>query len=47
MSVVLDTSILIDHLRASTPATEYLASLDPLATRNLKRFPMFEGLRPY
>lgn len=28
MSVVLDTSVLVDHLRASTEATEYLAGLD-------------------
>ncbi|HEX3610021.1 MAG TPA: type II toxin-antitoxin system VapC family toxin [Solirubrobacterales bacterium] len=28
MTIVLDTSVLIDHLRASTPATKYLASLD-------------------
>jgi hypothetical protein len=46
LSVVLDTSVLVDHLRASTPATEYLAGL---ATRPscsvISRIEVIQGLR--
>lgn len=46
MSVVLDTSILVDHLRASAPATGYLASLDdrPLCSE-ISRIEVIQGLR--
>jgi predicted nucleic acid-binding protein len=46
LSVVLDTSVLIDHLRASVPATEYLASLDdqPVCSE-ISRIEVIQGLR--
>lgn len=46
MSVVLDTSVLVDHLRASTSATEYLASLDGRpACSEISRIEVLQGLR--
>lgn len=46
MSVVLDTSILVDHLRASTAATEYLASLDERPScSEISRIEVIQGLR--
>lgn len=46
MSVVLDTSVLVDHLRTSTPATEYLASLDARPTcSEISRIEVIQGLR--
>lgn len=46
MSVVLDTGVLIDHLRASAPATEYLAGLDdrPVCSE-ISRIEVIQGLR--
>lgn len=46
MSVVLDTSVLVDHLRASAPATEYLASLDDRPScSEISRIEVTQGLR--
>ena len=46
MSVVLDTSVLVDHLRSSTPATEYLASLTDRPTcSEISRIEVIQGLR--
>ena len=46
MSVVLDTSVLVDHLRASAPATEYLASLDARPScSEISRIEVIQGLR--
>lgn len=46
MSVVLDTSVLIDHLRASKPATEYLAGLDDRPScSEISRIEVIQGLR--
>jgi predicted nucleic acid-binding protein len=46
LSVVLDTSVLVDHLRASAPATEYLASLDVRpACSEISRIEVIQGLR--
>lgn len=46
MSVVLDTGVLIDHLRASTPATEYLAGLDDRPScSEISRIEVIQGLR--
>lgn len=46
MSVVLDTSVLVDHLRASTPATGYLAALeDRPACSEISRIEVLQGLR--
>jgi predicted nucleic acid-binding protein len=46
LSIILDTSILIDHLRASTPATEYLAGLDDRpACSEISRIEVIQGLR--
>ncbi|HEU4705801.1 MAG TPA: type II toxin-antitoxin system VapC family toxin [Solirubrobacterales bacterium] len=43
---MLDTSILVDHLRASTPATEYLAGLDGRpACSEISRIEVIQGLR--
>jgi predicted nucleic acid-binding protein len=46
LSIVLDTSVLVDHLRGSSPATDYLASL---ATRpscsEISRIEVIQGLR--
>lgn len=46
MSVVLDTGVLIDHLRASAPATEYLTGLDdrPVCSE-ISRIEVVQGLR--
>jgi predicted nucleic acid-binding protein len=46
VSVVLDTSVLIDHLRAATPATEYLAGLDSRPScSEISRIEVIQGLR--
>lgn len=46
MSVVLDTSVLIDHLRAVKPATNYLASLkERPACSEISRIEVLQGLR--
>lgn len=46
MSIVLDTSILVDHLRGSDAATEYLASLDtPPSCSEVSRIEVIQGLR--
>lgn len=46
MSVILDTGVLIDHLRASSPATEYLAELDTRPTcSEISRIEVIQGLR--
>lgn len=46
MSIVLDTSVLVDHLRASAPATEYLASLDAQPScSEISRIEVIQGLR--
>lgn len=46
MSVVLDTSVLVDHLRASSPATEYLAGLEGRpACSEISRIEVLQGLR--
>ncbi len=46
MSVVLDTSVLVDHLRASKPASEYLAGLDDRpACSEITRIEVVQGLR--
>ena len=46
MSVVLDTGILVDHLRVSAAATEYLAALDerPMCSE-ITRIEVIQGLR--
>jgi predicted nucleic acid-binding protein len=46
LSIVLDTGVLVDHLRASTPATEYLGGLDdrPLCSE-ISRIEVIQGLR--
>lgn len=46
MSVVLDTSVLVDHLRGSTAATEYLTGLDerPVCSE-ISRIEVIQGLR--
>jgi predicted nucleic acid-binding protein len=46
LRIVLDTSVLIDHLRDSTPATEYLASLeDRPSCSEISRIEVIQGLR--
>jgi len=46
LSVVLDTSVLIDHLRASTEATDYLAGLDARPScSEISRIEVIQGLR--
>jgi len=46
LTVILDTSILIDHLRASTPAAKYLASLDDRPScSEISRIEVVQGLR--
>lgn len=46
MNVVLDTSVLVDHLRASTPASEYLAGLEGRpACSEISRIEVLQGLR--
>lgn len=46
MSVVLDTGVLIDHLRSSPPATAYLAGLDDRPScSEISRIEVIQGLR--
>lgn len=46
MSVVLDTTILVDHLRGVGSATEYLASLDSRPScSEISRIEVIQGLR--
>jgi predicted nucleic acid-binding protein len=46
LSVVLDTSVLVDHLRASAEATEYLAGLDGRPScSEISRIEVIQGLR--
>ena len=46
MSIVLDTSVLIDHLRGSDAAAEYLVSLDSRPTcSEITRIEIIQGLR--
>ena len=46
MSVILDTSVLVDHLRASAPATEYLAGLESRPScSEISRIEVIQGLR--
>ncbi len=46
MNVVLDTSVLVDHLRDSAPATEYLAGLsEQPACSEISRIEVIQGLR--
>jgi len=46
LSVVLDTSVLVDHLRASAAATGYLAGLDEQpACSEISRIEVLQGLR--
>lgn len=46
MSVVLDTGILVDHLRDSAAATEYLAGLgDRPSCSEVSRIEVMQGLR--
>lgn len=46
MSIVLDTSVLVDHLRGSGEATEYLASLDTRPScSEISRIEVIQGLR--
>jgi len=46
LSVVLDTSVLVDHLRASAPATKYLAGLDDRPScSEISRIEVIQGLR--
>lgn len=46
MTVVLDTGVLIDHLRASSSASEYLAGLgDRPSCSEISRIEVIQGLR--
>jgi predicted nucleic acid-binding protein len=46
LTVVLDTGVLIDHLRASSPASEYLAGLgDRPSCSEISRIEVIQGLR--
>ena len=46
MKVVLDTTILVDHLRAVRPASEYLASLaERPCCSEITRIEVIQGLR--
>lgn len=46
MRTVLDTGILVDHLRAADPATEYLASLDEQPScSEITRIEVVQGLQ--
>lgn len=46
MNVVLDTSVLIDHLRAVKPATAYLAGLEERPScSEISRIEVLQGLR--
>jgi predicted nucleic acid-binding protein len=47
LNVVLDTSVLVDHLRGSKAAFEYLAGLgDRPACSEITRIEIVQGLRP-
>jgi len=47
MSVVLDTTVLVDHLRGSSPAGEYIAALGaPPTCSEVTRIEVLRGLRP-
>jgi len=47
LKVVLDTSVLVDHLRATQPAVEYLAGLQDQPTcSEISRIEVIQGLRP-
>ncbi len=46
MTVVVDTSVLVDHLRATAAASDYLASLElPPACSEISRIEVVQGLR--
>jgi predicted nucleic acid-binding protein len=46
LSVVLDTSVLIDHLRAVEPATNYLANLEERPScSEISRIEVLQGMR--
>jgi predicted nucleic acid-binding protein len=46
MSVVLDTTVLVDHLRGSSPAGEYIAALGaPPTCSEVTRIEILRGLR--
>lgn len=46
MTIVLDTSVLVDHLRGADPATEYLGSLDDRPScSEITRIEVIQGLR--
>jgi len=46
LSVILDTSVLVDHLRGSDSATEYLASLNVAPScSEISRIEVIQGLR--
>lgn len=46
MSIVLDTSVLVDHLRGSRSATKYLVSLDGRPScSEISRIEVIQGLR--
>jgi predicted nucleic acid-binding protein len=46
MSVVLDTTVLVDHLRGSSPAGEYIAALGaPPSCSEVTRIEILRGLR--
>jgi predicted nucleic acid-binding protein len=46
LKVVLDTSVLVDHLRSSQPAAEYLAGLrDRPSSSEVSRIEVIQGLR--
>jgi len=46
LSTVLDTSVLIDHLRALEPATDYLANLEERPScSEISRIEVLQGLR--
>jgi predicted nucleic acid-binding protein len=46
LSVILDTSVLVDHLRGSTSATEYLGSLSGRPSCSaISRIEVVQGLR--
>jgi predicted nucleic acid-binding protein len=46
LTVVLDTSVLVDHLRSSRPAADYLAGLeDQPSCSEVSRIEVIQGLR--
>jgi predicted nucleic acid-binding protein len=46
LKVILDTSVLVDHLRSSKPAAKYLASLQSRPTcSEITRIEVIQGLR--